>query len=1019
MNLMARDGQVAVHDNAQPDTRRQQQHSYDAPNTPAQHSDNTPEIFRRFMTYESTMLTKQSPGSDDLGATGPMIDMGLSHPANPLNLSSHSPGTFRRPVRSMPKRAIDAPLAPSAAETTFSGLPRAYAGEHWAAPFAAGSPTNMNGPRDSVLVSPQAPTKPVPKQTADESGHLTVRSQTLSQRLEQLHVSPPDDLRTSRVDETWVSEAFKKGRDRTSPADGVTTFRFGSLPSKLTDDGFHYRQRAAQFILLCSQGASPERLSKLNRLSSPLTRSPSAFSKTGSKGAVPFAPYEENRSGFINGDENFHSHNMTYNASDDESEYLDFEACRTTHLCNKKKRKSSRYSSPGLPALGSMSSVDKSPQSYATEVPPHYPRNSTAREPGGALVDKTNTFQQSTHQIRYDQASKQERDFPDSAQLSSFGQPRFVRLPPRQTSGEYHKAGLRSRIRARLAHIFYQRKLIRIEQEARAVRDQQIRREAREEHIHLEAEAQESHSPGRRLPPKRMSKAGKRAQAIRGGSSPAKPLTIAEIRKRAAAAASGGGAQSSPNSAVKVKSSPSPSRHAPAEPAQGARSSTHGERFERKKDLGSPDSLPPSSAPLQYEQGASRSSSRADEQASAVSPHIARHNEAEKASARMAIARQSKLVVPVASFDFRMSSSVSLRLRELRAQLDTASRSLSDNARQANGHAATAVLGDTVAAAPPTTGTDSQPGHRFPGSTRYDHSLLNGTLPWVRGTLASQQQLELQQQGTATTTRQVRDPPPISAAPLREAPAASSHLRNASSTPPKNRSSTASPKATSASPPRTKSNAATDGRRGMATAVRKHGELTHRHGATCKHGHANRHAHVTGSGSNLFTDDDWICVFCEYELYYGETPLMLRACRNRKKLVEKKTRAKTKASAAMEQKKGGKSNTADWEGCHHHHDHDHEHDHRHHGCDYDHDYASQHEHGSTCGSYDCRDHGHHHHDDEHVGEKETPHRRTSHSKVDADHARTHGDGHRERCDCGNSIHSSDFNDDDSRSSTHL
>ncbi|CEH18503.1 trna guanine-n1-methyltransferase [Ceraceosorus bombacis] len=50
--------------------------------------------------------------------------------------------------------------------------------------------------------------------------------------------------------------------------------------------------------------------------------------------------------------------------------------------------------------------------------------------------------------------------------------------------------------------------------------------------------------------------------------------------------------------------------------------------------------------------------------------------------------------------------------------------------------------------------------------------------------------------------------------------------------------------------------------------------------------------------SKLF--DEWMCVFCEYEMLYGEEPLMLRAARRRVKLQRKRDKAKERAHRAAQ-----------------------------------------------------------------------------------------------------------------------
>lgn len=44
--------------------------------------------------------------------------------------------------------------------------------------------------------------------------------------------------------------------------------------------------------------------------------------------------------------------------------------------------------------------------------------------------------------------------------------------------------------------------------------------------------------------------------------------------------------------------------------------------------------------------------------------------------------------------------------------------------------------------------------------------------------------------------------------------------------------------------------------------------------------------------------DEWICPYCEYELYYGDESDYRRAIRNRKKILRRRRRARERASAA-------------------------------------------------------------------------------------------------------------------------
>lgn len=55
--------------------------------------------------------------------------------------------------------------------------------------------------------------------------------------------------------------------------------------------------------------------------------------------------------------------------------------------------------------------------------------------------------------------------------------------------------------------------------------------------------------------------------------------------------------------------------------------------------------------------------------------------------------------------------------------------------------------------------------------------------------------------------------------------------------------------------------------------------------------------HPTSSNS-LFLNE-WCCLFCDYELFYGEPPRMLKACNNRKKVLKARKKAKDRAKEKM------------------------------------------------------------------------------------------------------------------------
>jgi hypothetical protein len=44
--------------------------------------------------------------------------------------------------------------------------------------------------------------------------------------------------------------------------------------------------------------------------------------------------------------------------------------------------------------------------------------------------------------------------------------------------------------------------------------------------------------------------------------------------------------------------------------------------------------------------------------------------------------------------------------------------------------------------------------------------------------------------------------------------------------------------------------------------------------------------------------DEWICAFCEYELFYGDEQDYRRAIRSRKKILRRRRRARERAAAA-------------------------------------------------------------------------------------------------------------------------
>ncbi|SPC61086.1 uncharacterized protein UHOD_01591 [Ustilago sp. UG-2017b] len=922
--------------------------TYDANSAATQSPGITDELFRRFMNYERAKLSKgSSPTATfaDLDIPATMMNSRSSYSSSRGDEPNHVQFSIRRPIRGMPRRSFHASLPAAVAKAAPPALTQSTVNHEAASPDPAG----QFGPSASNIAA---------------SGVADTIPQNLSQDFQRLSVSPqrvpPSTQEPVAAAQTTV--------DSSSHPNSDAHFQFPTLPPKLTDDGFHYRQRAAQFILLCSREATPDRLTKLNRLSLPLVPRSSNASQ-GRRGAGARKLDDIDRSTMHDDDESIHSHHDPHNASDDDSEHLDFDACRTAHLGNKKKRKSSRFSGQGLTTTTVVRSLpEDGDTSHGNKIVDR------------ALADRTNTASQST----VDREDQRNGDLLAYAklELATFRYPESARLPPRQSRGEYQMQRLRQRVRTRVASVLLQRRYAQMEAERKARQEEEARREAQLAQSKVEADSQQAASPEKKPPPKRAMKAGKRAQAIRGGNSASKPLTIAEIRARAAAAAAaaGGGAQNGSRES-KTKGSPSPPRRG-SDTADVVKQETRNDAPEPEQTTTRRDSTPRSTvSPVP--------GTISRQQSPQPNGHATQPSQSQQDATPTTT--EPKVTLPTSTFDFRMSSAVTLRLRELRSQLDAATRNLSDTAKAGDTHAVAQALSETVAAPPAAPvrpfdpnlpwGPDNIPPTPSRGPS---WDLPDNAPPWVRPLLDYQYHLEQQEKQAAGGSRpsgktagQLPLPPPPVV----------SHARSGSSTPGRalHTASLVPPPSSTKVQPATRTKAKTSN--GRCPATRKstpHTDSTHKNGSGCKHGHP--HTHSSGLGSALFTPDDWICLFCEYELYYGEPPLMFRACRNRKKLVEKKSKAKSKAQAALSKKGSTKVNGAGGSGgvgeggCGHHHHHN-DHDDHHHE-----DESCCHDHGSVTSD----DRHHHHHAHHHGGNGEG--------------------GERERCDCGNSIHSSDFDD---------
>ncbi|KIS71109.1 uncharacterized protein UMAG_01021 [Mycosarcoma maydis] len=969
---------LAAHGNGHIHRRHGTSSELPAPSAPAtsasHHYDITPEVFRCFMSYESAPPLNhlsQPVHYHDPSKTSTISawqHLPASRPTQELSLAQ---GNLQRAIRGMPKKkaALGAQIADK---------DKSLSASHALAPSLSIEPPKSQTPWRSPS------------------------SESLTYDFQQLQVSAQEQRpasTTPAAPETRQQSVQSVDQHHTSASH--QHFRFPSLPTNLIDGGYHYRQRAAQFILLYSQQASREQLSRCNRLSLPLMiRDSHTYSRSGGNSRRTITGHAADQHGLDHlhqptpddDDDSVLSHHHAHNASDDDSEDLDFDACRTAHLGNKKKRKSSRFSSPGL---ASLTNAQQTMQTSAVNLTPnnaipHRATDSVIRNTQSsqmrALVDKSNTPNQTPSQPSVLAAQKQNDVALTPPKPTSAHRLAPLRLALRQTNGERQRLSARKRIRARLAPILDRRRHDRLQEQALHKQESHAKHDAILSQDKAEADVQDVAATEKRVPSKRTSKAGKRAQAIRGGASSGKPLTIAEIRARAVAAS--GGLSNTPITQAKSSSS--------ARSPKSTSSSSNGH-------MGSDSAKQSATSPISKldSSPSPKSSFSATDRETARAPSTATDYLPTDSKPRL----QSRLPAPTSTFDFRMSSAVTLRLRELRSQLDAATRHLSDMAKRGTLRLANKADGQ---AAPQVNHDDPIPSAVMNPNDRHADHLP----PWVRGALDFQPAVDDFQviNSKPHTSRQTAKHEATSPS----APPIWPH--RGSSTPANNGQSRSSPTSSRQTPVSTSlsTNKTSNSRR---TAARN--PASHKHGAACKHGHAHAHGHGRphGSGSALFTDDDWICVFCEYELYYGEAPLMLRACRNRKKLVERKSKVKSKAQAALHKKSSAKLNGSS---CQHGHDHVHDYGHRHHDHDYDHDcmldhdHACYHDHGSVSGSEDCchHDHDHIHEHDRHALDRDVHGSHRARSLSRSSHPTGRNDVHRERCDCGNSIHSSDFGDED-------
>jgi len=66
----------------------------------------------------------------------------------------------------------------------------------------------------------------------------------------------------------------------------------------------------------------------------------------------------------------------------------------------------------------------------------------------------------------------------------------------------------------------------------------------------------------------------------------------------------------------------------------------------------------------------------------------------------------------------------------------------------------------------------------------------------------------------------------------------------------------------------------------------------------------------TCGGGHYCDPDEWLCLFCEYQLFYGEEPALYRAVRKRKGVLKVRQKAKDRAMKATQGRTNANSTTA-------------------------------------------------------------------------------------------------------------
>ncbi|KAN0061556.1 hypothetical protein ACQY0O_006403 [Thecaphora frezii] len=726
-------------------------------------------------------------------------------------------------------------------------------------------------------------------------------------------------------DRTVAAAAAADAAQRLSPVEPEpNSFKFRDLPISMMNQGFYYRQRMAQIVLSCADEAKAAHFALMSRY----------YMKPFEQGGPPPAPHSSREAGSVG--QNVAA--STVSGDDccgDESDGCDDSGAEFAWLentGNKKKRKSARSSegSEVVPA-NAQAPVSVNGSGVSTLAGGAVPA-----EGFGASAGVTPIAPRLPLPIKSDGTRREPFQLPDTE--IKVPPPRLILSKSRIPYSSRGKASQREKLRMRFRRIRARRLRMREEEEAA--------REAEAQELAEEAERQ-ARLAAEKKPPKRLTKAERKAQARRGGSGAPKPMSIAAIRAARSDQSHNLGQGANPSQS---QTQAQPTSAAPARSTEAPR--TGGSMRE---------SVASGGARAETTSAAGRTEK------------VDSEDEVEFLLGSDSADGTSSLVeVPQCAFEFAVKSPIADSLEALRASMSAVSLQINNslgpldgsfadvmNRAALNGSAdlpPRALLDPTVAPLPLRSIPPSQ------GATR-------ATTPSV---------------ATPTTQRALSTPPSNKAfaASANQAPSAYAH---ASPSVKARAPVTAATGTIGATTTATSSSAANV----APAAPPLHSpppKLTRRKKATMNNVHhrANyvpsrmpsdgpRQTKKNGGDKaqppgldhpsttcGLF-DGEWMCVFCEYELLYGEPPLMFRACRSRKKIVANRKRAQARARRAAE---GGSTAAA---GEHHPHT-EHAHD----------AYDAPKKKGSGSGA---------------KGAARTS--RPSHSHQ------------RERCSCGNSIHESD------------